>query len=207
MEMNDEKLKTLAITLRWEARYRQGEHLTGEGAFLPELATLDRDFAEALDRFGVRRGRLLEIGTGVGRQAICYARAGFEVTAVDVSATAIEQARRHAEMAGLGADTLRFAADNILHTGLKDRFDVIADRGCYATLKVWEWPVYARNVHGLLKPDGLFLLKINAGQQKRLGPLEAYFLIEQSYDTHYHGEPRQGPPAGFFILKPIFVRG
>jgi SAM-dependent methyltransferase len=203
MKADEKKLKTLAITLRWENRYRKGEHLSGDGAFLPELDTLDRDFALALEQHGKRNGKLLEIGAGLGQQAMCYARLGFEVTAVDVSATAMKHARGKAAQQGFPPGSPRFVADNILMSALQDRFDVIADRGCYTTLKNWELEDYCRNVHRLLKPGGLFLLKVNAGQYGMVHSLETHFRIEQSFDTFYHGEPTQGPPAGFFILKPL----
>lgn len=202
MKTDEKKLQTVAITLRWEAAYRKGEHLTGDRAFLPELHTLDHDFAEALEFFGIRNGKLLEIGAGLGVQAMRYARLGFDVTAIDVSATAMEHARNRAAEESIAPGSLRFVADNILMTVLQDTFDVIADRGCYATFKQWELDDYCRNVHRLLSPDGLFLLKVNARQYRMTQPLETRFRIVQSYDTYYHGEPRQGPPAGFFILKP-----
>lgn len=201
--MDEKKLKTVAITLRWENRYRSGEHLTGDGSFLPMLDTLDCDFTKALELFGIQNGKLLEIGAGLGMQAVCYAKLGFDVTAIDVSPTAMETARKKAAERDISPGSLTFAADNILMTNLQESFDIIADRGCYATLKKWELEDYCRNVHRLLNPDGLFLLKINAGQYKMTKPLETRFRVLQSCDTYYHGEPRQGPPAIFFILKPL----
>lgn len=203
MKSDEKKLKTLAITLRWEARYSKGEHLTGDGAFLPELDTLDRDFAAALELSGIRNGKLLEIGTGLGVQAMRYAQSGFDVMAIDISTTAMEHARNKAAEGGIATGSLRFVADNILMTALQDTFDVVTDRGCFTTFKEWELADYCRNVHRLLKPDGLFLLKINAGQYEMTKPLESHFRIEQSFDTYYYGEPRQGPRAVFFILKPL----
>jgi len=47
--MDEKKLKTGAIALNWEARYRKGEHLGGKGAFLPDLNILDTDFAKAIN--------------------------------------------------------------------------------------------------------------------------------------------------------------
>lgn len=205
MTVDENKLKTMAIGLRWEARYRKGEYLSGDGAFLPELATLDRDFAEALESAGVTGGKLLEIGAGLGMQAMCYARAGFDVTAMDVSATAMEHARSKAAQTAGATGSLRFIADNILLPALQECFAVIADRGCYTTLKEWELDDYCRNVHRLLSPAGLFLLKINAGSQNMVHALESRFRVVRSAETFYHGEPRQGPPAVFYVLRPLPV--
>lgn len=203
MKADENKLKTIAITLRWETGYRKGEYLAGTGAFLPELNTLDKDFAAALRQFGIQKGKLLEIGAGLGLQAVCYAQSGFDVTAIDVSPTAMETARKKTAERDTSPGALTFAADNILMTNLQEPFDIIADRGCYATLKEWELEDYCRNVRRLLNPDGLFLLKVNAGQYKRAKLLETRFCIVESFDTFYHGKPIQGPPAVFFILKPL----
>lgn len=203
MKANDNKLKTMAISLRWETRYRQGEYHAGTGAFLPELTSLDPDFAQAIRFSGTNTGQLLEIGAGLGAQAVCYAQSGFDVTAIDVSPTAVETAGKHTAELVLGHGTLKFAVDNILVTKLQTTFDIIADRGCYATLKAWELADYCFNVWQLLKPDGVFLLKVNAGQRKKVEPLETRFHIVESFDTFYYGELRQGPPAIFFLLKPI----
>lgn len=62
---------------------------------------------------------------------------------------------------------------------------------------------YCRNVHRLLSPDGLFLLKVDAKRKDKADFLTTRFRIIQSWDTHYHGEQRQGPKANFFILKRI----
>ncbi|MBD9362464.1 class I SAM-dependent methyltransferase [Methylomonas fluvii] len=202
LKTDEKKLKTLAVTLRWENRYRNEEHLTGEGAFCPELDTLDPDFSESLGLYGLESGKLLEIGAGVGMQAIGYAQLGFEVTATDVSATAINTARSNAAKQEIPAASLAFVTDNILSTTLRDTFDVVADRGCFATLKSWELEDYCRNVRRLLKDNGLFLLKANAGQYGMVKPLESLFRVEKSWDTFYHGQQTQGPPALFFILRP-----
>lgn len=51
--------------------------------------------------------KVLEIGCGIGTDTIRFARAGAEVTAVDLSAKSLELAKRRAEVFGL-ADKIRF---------------------------------------------------------------------------------------------------
>ena len=53
-------------------------------------------------RVGARR--VLDIGTGIGRHALFYARLGFEVFATDASATGLDEVTRSAEAEGLDVD-------------------------------------------------------------------------------------------------------
>jgi 2-polyprenyl-3-methyl-5-hydroxy-6-metoxy-1,4-benzoquinol methylase len=55
--------------------------------------------------------RVLEIGCGIGTDTISFARAGAEVTAVDLSPKSIEIARARAEVFGL-ADRIKFYCAN-----------------------------------------------------------------------------------------------
>jgi ubiquinone/menaquinone biosynthesis C-methylase UbiE len=50
------------------------------------------------------RGRLLEVGSGIGVDSIQLARCGFDVTAVDLTNSAIRVARKFAEQRGVAID-------------------------------------------------------------------------------------------------------
>ena len=67
----------------WNDRYEDSELVWGKGAnqFLPPLV---EDLAP---------GRALDVASGEGRNAIWLARQGWDVTAVDFSATGIDKAR------------------------------------------------------------------------------------------------------------------
>ena len=54
-----------------------------------------------------RGKKVLEIGCGIGTDTINFARAGAEVTAIDLSEKSLEMARRRAEVFGL-KDRIRF---------------------------------------------------------------------------------------------------
>ncbi len=61
----------------------------------------------------LRGQRVLEIGCGMGLHTELMARAGAEVTAVDLSDTSIEATRRRLELAGLRADIRQADAENL----------------------------------------------------------------------------------------------
>src|SRR5437667_6474410 len=58
-----------------------------------------------------RGKKVLEIGCGIGTDTINFARAGAQVTAVDLSDKSMELARTRASVFGLG-DRIRFCAGN-----------------------------------------------------------------------------------------------
>ena len=74
----------------WEERYRDGEG-AGRHAPSPSLVTEVSDLPP---------GRALDAGSGNGADAFWLAARGWQVTAVDVSATAVDRARAAARAAG-----------------------------------------------------------------------------------------------------------
>ena len=62
-----------------------------------------KELTRALDQKLIEPCRVLELGCGTGTNAIFLARAGFSVTAVDLSEEALRQARSKAEAAGVDA--------------------------------------------------------------------------------------------------------
>lgn len=77
--------------VKWEARYRAGEK--------PH----DGPPSSLLRRWLPRRpgGRALDVATGLGRNAVFLARAGYRVDAVDIAPTGLREAARRARHAGV----------------------------------------------------------------------------------------------------------
>ncbi|MEE1823351.1 class I SAM-dependent methyltransferase [Streptomyces sp. BE20] len=89
----------------------------------------DEDLVSCLDRgLLAPGGRALDLGCGAGRNTIHLASQGFEVDAVDLSATAVVWARERADEAGAA---VRFHCGNVLGPELPlTRFDLVDDSGC-----------------------------------------------------------------------------
>jgi 2-polyprenyl-3-methyl-5-hydroxy-6-metoxy-1,4-benzoquinol methylase len=136
----------------WEALYQNGA-VESMPWFNPEL---DDDLRQALDELGIQRGSVLDLGTGPGTQAMQLARRGFDVTATDISASAIRLAQGKAQAQELG---ITWQQDDILATRLTRQFDLIFDRGCFHVLPPERRQEYVSTVANLLKPGGYLFLK------------------------------------------------
>jgi SAM-dependent methyltransferase len=85
-----------------------------------------------LEALGGISGEVLDIGCGLGDNAIYLASRGHSVTGLDGSATAIEEARRRAAAAGV---TVTFdVADATDLNGYEGRFDTVVDSALYHCL-------------------------------------------------------------------------
>lgn len=91
----------------WEARYATGL------VYGTEPTSVARRLLGVFRAHGVRS--ILEAGCGSGRDALLYAREGFEVTGTEISDNALRWARRRAQAEGVHLALLR---DDLAKTGL-----------------------------------------------------------------------------------------
>ena len=100
--------------------------------------------------------RAIDLGCGVGDNAIFLAQNGFSVTGVDFSDAAIDQAKRKSREAGV---TVEFHVDDLTH--LENRygtFDLLVDYGTVDDLTLENRDRYVANILPLTKPGSQFLL-------------------------------------------------
>ncbi len=216
-----EPIENIAFSGRWDASWRPPAELGWEARYqeteierLPWFHEgLDADIAAALDELGLDGGRVLDLGCGPGTQAAALAERGFEVTAVDVSWTAVEATRRRAQQAGVAVDV---RVDNVLDSSLTGPFDLIIDRGvfhCFA--EAGDQARYLATLRRLLAPTGILLLKcFHREETREEGPPgrydasdirrlfgEAFELIE-AHPSHFAATDDRMPPRALFcILK------
>jgi 2-polyprenyl-3-methyl-5-hydroxy-6-metoxy-1,4-benzoquinol methylase len=125
-------------------------------------AVLDADLAAALDRLastGARR--LIDLGCGDGVAALSAARSGFQVVAVDLSASALDRARRRAA-AGDAAASITWIRDDATNPRLWGAFDVLVDRALLHVLPLDRRAAYAATLARLAAPGAHVLIKTHA---------------------------------------------
>jgi SAM-dependent methyltransferase len=148
---------------RWDDHYAKGHTPWDTGQPSSELR---RVMAER----HIGACRALELGCGSGASAVWLAQQGFGVTAVDISALAIEQARRRAAQAGA---SVRWLVADILQPlpELAGPFDFVFDRGCYHVVRREGPEAYLQALHRRTQPEALVLvLTGNAREPHDPGP-------------------------------------
>jgi len=150
----------------WDNRYRSGDLPWDTQRPSSEL----RRVLEANEARFATPGRAIELGCGAGTNAICLAEHGFRVTAVDLSALAIDRARQRGQTAGVRVDF--FVADvTTLPAGISsgEPFDFVFDRGCYHCVRRVNLAGYLAAVDALTRPGSRFLLLAGNANEPETG--------------------------------------
>ncbi|GGY50222.1 class I SAM-dependent methyltransferase [Streptomyces omiyaensis] len=141
-----------AVRDEWDGRYAERQRLwSGQpnGALVAEVA-------------GLAPGRVLDVGCGEGADAIWLARAGWDVTALEVSGVALGRAAAHARDAG--ADV------RWVHAGLAEAalppasFDLVSAQ--YPALLRTPEGAAERALLDAVAPGGVLLLVHHAGMDE-----------------------------------------
>ena len=136
----------------WDEYYRDTS--TEE---LPWYSTVpDPEVIEALGNFCKQApAKALDLGAGPGTMAIEFARMGYDVTACDISETALKTAKLRA---GELAEKMTFLVCDIREP-LEGSFDVINDRGCFHVFKEGDRTKYIDNISAIMNPGAVLILK------------------------------------------------
>ena len=200
--MDSSTLRKLSLNLLWEARYRgvtPGRPKPGWSWFLPDCPSLDPDIERALREHDIAPCQTLDIGTGTGSQAIALASLGYETTAIDVSDTALDAARRAAAEQRVA---VTFLGENILLDAPRGPFDLVVDRGCFTLLSVEHQKTYAESVERLSRRGAWLLLKTDLGKGDApiRTTLQKGFRLVSIHESAYHAHHRPGT-ALFSVLR------
>jgi len=110
-------------------------------------------FRLANDKPEIAPGKALIVGCGYGHDALAFAQAGFDVTALDFAPMAIAGAKKSFEAAGASATFLQTSLFDLGrdHDG---KYDYIVEHTCFCAIHPERRAEYAKLVARLLKPSG-----------------------------------------------------
>jgi SAM-dependent methyltransferase len=106
-------------------------------------------------------GRVLIPGCGSGYEVQAFHEAGYDVTAIDFSPAAVDQARKV-----LGALAKKvILGDFFTHDFGRNSFDLIYERTFLCSMPPSRWPDYTNRMAALLSPEGKLIGLFLYGQQ------------------------------------------
>ena len=137
----------------WTVRYAAGKTPWDFGGVPSALKSF-------LERSSVP-GRVLIPGCGSGYEVQAFHRAGYDVSAIDFSPAAVEQAKR---VLGVLAERVIFG-DFFTHDFGERRFDLIYERTFLCSMAPSRWPEYVNRMADLLLPGGRLIGVFLYGQR------------------------------------------
>jgi SAM-dependent methyltransferase len=144
------------------------------------LSTPSPELLEALDSgWFPPRGRILDLGTGLGTEPTFLANRGFIVVGVDLSLVAL----RRAGASGRGAKFVRADARRLPFQD--GTFDALLDRGCFPYVTGGDRTKYIREARRVLRPDGRLLLRACLQARGVRNDLSADLIKEMFEGLHW----------------------
>lgn len=135
-----------------------------------------QDAVVALAEKGAFSGSILDIGCGLGDNAIHLAGRGLTVTAIDSAPTAVETAKSRAAAAGVQVEF--GVSDATSLTGYENRFDTILDSGLYHCLSPEDRKLYVEALARVGRSGAVLHLLSFTNELP-----EAHFLVPVTEET------------------------
>jgi len=145
-----------------------------------------------LERAGLIRGAVLDVGCGTGEHTILLTRLGYDVLGIDFAPEAIEQARRNAE--GVGA---RFEVADALNLRDQPGYDTIVDSALFHIFDDGDRPRYVASLHNACRPGGLVHVLALSDAGRGFGPQVSGETIRDAFGDGWELE----------ALEPTTYRG
>lgn len=152
LTMTDPYAPPLVWNTYFAARASEGDELNPQGWWVPDLLPF-LQMAQAHD--------VLDVGCGMGGDAVSLARHGFQVTAMDYSAVALSHARAKAAAAGVGVEFHQSDMALPLPFGA-ETFEAVMSN---VAMHMFDDPTtrrIVREMRRVVRPNGLLLLHVNS---------------------------------------------
>jgi SAM-dependent methyltransferase len=147
---------------RWENRYLTGDIPWETGRPSTEL---QRVIAE--DK--IQPCKAIDLGCGTGANAVFLAELGFDVTAIDLSPTAVDRGRQRKATAGV---RVRFLTGDVLDPpeDIGGPYRLFFDRGCYHIVRSIDLGRYLNTLVQITEAGSVGLVLTGNANEPRTGP-------------------------------------
>ena len=147
-----------------------------------------------LERAGLIRGKVLDVGCGTGEHTILLTGLGYDVLGIDFAPEAVEQARRNADAKGAGA---RFEVADAMNLPADPRYDTILDSALFHIFDDADRPKYVASLHRTVLPGGIVHVLALSDQGRGFGPQVSGETIRDAFGDGWELE----------ALEPATYRG
>ncbi len=110
------------------------------------------------------KGKLLDIGCGVGKNTILASEYGFDALGIEISPEALKLCKK---LNKIKRSKARFKKYNFLSKPLKQKFDICLDAGCFHHIPRSMYKKYIKNLLYSLNPEGYYFLIVFSYKDKR----------------------------------------
>jgi SAM-dependent methyltransferase len=170
----------------WDREYKQPQLLTRENKPQSDVVRFVKFLKK--QKFSLEDKKVLDLGSGTGRNSFYFTELGAHVTGLEISQTAISMAAEYAKQDNFNI--------TYIHQSMGEPFpipdksvDIVLDITSSNSLNEKEREVYVQEVARVLKPDGYFFVKTLC----RVGDDNAKYLLKNS----------PGPEHDTYIMKEL----
>jgi SAM-dependent methyltransferase len=151
-----------------------------------------------LERAGLIRGKVLDVGCGTGEHTILLTRLGYDVLGVDFAPRAIEQARQNAEAKGVGA---RFDVADAMNLPDGPRYDTIVDSALFHIFDDTDRAKYVASLHRACQPGGIVHVLALSDQGRGFGPEVSGETIRDAFGDGWEVESLEPSTYGGIVTE------
>ena len=171
-----------------------------------------------VERAGMIRGTVLDVGCGTGEHTILLTRLGYDVLGVDYAPIAVDQARDNAADKGVDA---HFEVADAMNLGDEPAYDTIVDSALFHIFDDADRPRYVRSLHAACRPGGLVHVLALSDAGRGFGPQVGEATIREAFGdgwslealdgTTYRGVVQEqhaealGLPVGTVVNEPAWL--
>ncbi|CAM3288076.1 class I SAM-dependent methyltransferase [Mycobacterium frederiksbergense] len=172
----------------------------------------------ALERTGLLRSPVLDIGCGLGEHTILLTRLGYDVVGIDFAPHAIEQARANATARGVDA---RFEVGDAFDLDPATPYETVLDSALFHIFDDADRARYVESLRRVCRPGGYLHLLALSDAGRGFGPQVSEQVIRSAFaegwdlealeTTIYRGVVGQahaellGLPAGTVVDEPAWL--
>jgi SAM-dependent methyltransferase len=146
-----------------------------------------------LERAGLIRGKVLDVGCGTGEHTIMLTRLGYDVLGIDFAPEAVEQARRNAEAKRVDA---RFEVADAMGLDNQPGYDTIVDSALFHIFDDDDRPRYVASLHNACRPGGLVHVLALSDAGRGFGPEVSGETIRDAFGDGWRLESLEPTTTG-----------